>query len=82
MEDDNDKLSGSEDDKKFYYFIIGFLIWMAFITIWYFTYPFPNGKGSILSFIIIFLREIIIAGFLIIILVFAAFKMLINRDHD
>ncbi len=76
------KPSYSSDSGKFYIAIIAFLIWMVITTVFYFTYPFPNDKGTFFNFIIIFFREIIIAGLLICVLVLAIFKKIHKMYND
>jgi len=56
---------------------ISLIILMGLVATWFFNYDFPSGKEATLtSFIIIFLRELIILGIFISILIFLLIEKL------
>ena len=64
--DDVEKSSERESTATGMVAIIFFLLSMIGAAVWYFTYDFPGGEGTIGGFVIIFLREILILAILII----------------
>jgi len=66
--------------KAFISFFIGFLIWMIVIAGWFFNYSFPSGEGTLIDFVAIFLRELLILGIGIILAAYIAIKK-IKRDN-
>ena len=68
-------------DKNFIGLIIGFLIWMVVVAAWFFSYPLPGGDGTLINFIVIFLRELLILGLGIIITVYLAINKIIEPNR-
>ena len=68
-------------DKKFIGLVIGFLIWMVVAVAWFFSYPFAGGDGALIRFIVIFLWELLILGFGIIITAYVAINTIIEPNR-
>ena len=57
MTDEDDE--SLNEDLKFFVFGLAFIMLMALIALWFFTYDFPGGEVSVWGFIAVFFRELI-----------------------
>jgi membrane protease YdiL (CAAX protease family) len=69
------KLQPTDSDNSEIGWILLFVVFMIICAVFYFTYPFPGGEATIGGFIIIWLRELIFLGVVIVLFIY----WLINR---
>lgn len=81
MTDQDNSLSVEKGtDKAFIGLVIGFLIWMVVVTTWFFNYSFPGDDGTLINFVAIFFRELLILGIGTIISSYIAIKKIIGPN--
>lgn len=72
--DKSNKDEISDSDEPALIWAIISVITMILCAAFYFTYPFPGGKPTISNFILIYFREIIIAGICVITFIYLLVK--------
>ena len=81
MTDQGNSLSVAKGtDKTFIGLVIGFLIGMVVVTTWFFNYSFPGDDGTLINFVVIFFRELLILGIGTIISSYIAIKKIIGPN--
>ncbi len=58
----------TEERKPIIGWVVLFVVVMIMSSIFFFSYPFPGGKATIGGFIIIWFRELILVGVLVVLL--------------